>query len=75
MKRLLRSRKNRIFGGVCGGIGEYFEIDPNIVRLVWILISLAGVVPGVLLYLLAWIVLPEDEETEPYQKGQIIDIT
>jgi phage shock protein C len=65
MKRLLRSRRDRIFAGVCGGIGEYFEIDSNLVRLVWILISLAGVVPGVLLYLLAWVVLPEDEGAEP----------
>lgn len=65
MKQLLRSRRDRIFAGVCGGIGEYFEIDSNLVRLVWILISLAGVVPGVLLYLLAWVILPEDDEAEP----------
>lgn len=61
MKQLLRSRRDRVLAGVCGGIGEYFEIDSNLVRLVWILISLAGVVPGVLLYLLAWAVLPEDD--------------
>lgn len=61
MKQLLRSRRDRVLAGVCGGIGEYFEIDSNVVRLVWILISLAGVVPGVLLYLLAWAVLPEDD--------------
>ena len=65
MKQLLRSRRDRVFAGVCGGIGEYFEIDSNLVRLIWILISLAGVVPGVLLYLLAWVILPEDDEAEP----------
>jgi phage shock protein PspC (stress-responsive transcriptional regulator) len=65
MKQLLRSRRDRVFAGVCGGIGEYFEIDSNLVRLVWILISLAGVVPGVLLYLLAWVILPEDDDGEP----------
>lgn len=65
MKQLLRSRRDRVFAGVCGGIGEYFEIDSNLVRLIWILISLAGVVPGVLLYLLAWVILPEDDEVEP----------
>jgi len=64
MKQLLRSRRDRVFAGVCGGVGEYFEIDPNLVRLVWILISLAGVVPGVLLYLLAWMILPEDDDGE-----------
>lgn len=64
MKQLLRSRRDRVFAGVCGGVGEYFEIDPNLVRLVWILISLAGVVPGVLLYLLAWVILPEDDDGE-----------
>ncbi|WP_440949831.1 PspC domain-containing protein [Methanosphaerula subterraneus] len=65
MKQLHRSRRDRVFAGVCGGIGEYFEIDSNLVRLIWILISLAGVVPGVLLYLLAWVILPEDDEAEP----------
>lgn len=61
MERLLRSRRSRILGGVCGGIGEYFAVDPNLVRLIWILISLAWIVPGVLLYVLAWMLLPEDE--------------
>lgn len=65
MKQLLRSRRDRVFAGICGGIGEYFEIDSNLVRLVWILISLAGVVPGVLLYLLAWVILPEDDGAGP----------
>ncbi|ACL17700.1 PspC domain-containing protein [Methanosphaerula palustris] len=65
MKQLLRSRRDRVFAGVCGGIGEYFEIDSNLVRLVWILISLTGVVPGILLYLLAWVILPEDDNGEP----------
>ena len=38
MKRLYRSKKNRIIAGVCGGIAEYFNIDPTIVRLLWLLV-------------------------------------
>ncbi len=56
-KRLYRSRTEKMIAGVCGGLGEYLGIDPTIVRIVWVLISLmAGV--GVLLYLILWVVIP-----------------
>lgn len=59
-KQLSRSKKNRVLAGVCGGIGEYFQIDPTLVRLVWIVIWIfTGFVPGLIVYLLAWIVMPE----------------
>ena len=58
MKKLYRSRKNKMLGGVCGGIGEYFDIDPTLVRLGMVALSLMG--PGVLIYLLAWIIVPEE---------------
>lgn len=46
--------------GVCGGIGEYFDIDPTIVRLAWILFTvLSGFIPGVLAYIVAAIVMPQ----------------
>ncbi|AFK87155.1 MULTISPECIES: PspC domain-containing protein [Thermoanaerobacterium] len=61
-KRLYRSRNQVILGGVCGGIAEYFDIDVTIVRLIWALIALVGG-SGVLLYIIAWIVVPEN----PYQ--------
>jgi phage shock protein C len=58
-KRLFRSRRDRIIGGVCGGLGNYLNIDPVLVRVVWaILFFAAGV--GFLAYILAWIIIPEE---------------
>ena len=60
-KRIYRSKTNRIIGGVCGGVGDYLGIDPVLVRLLWVgSILLAGV--GLLFYLIAWIVIPEERE-------------
>jgi phage shock protein C len=58
-KRLYRSGKERILGGVCGGIGEYFDIDPTIVRLLWVLFIL-GFGTGLLAYIIAWIIIPRN---------------
>ena len=46
--------------GICGGLGEYFEIDPTIVRLIWVIgsVFVAGL-PGVLVYVVAWFLIPE----------------
>lgn len=61
MKRLYRSRTEGRWLGVCGGLGVYFGVDPVIVRLVWIAASLiTGIVPGLVVYLVAWIVVPEE---------------
>lgn len=57
-RRLYRSRKDRVLGGVAAGLGHYFGIDPTIVRLAWVLLTLWGGA-GVLLYIIAWIVVPE----------------
>jgi len=57
MKRLYRSRKDKILGGVCGGIAEYFNVDPVIIRLLWVLFALAYG-SGVLVYIIAWIIIP-----------------
>ncbi len=57
-KRLYRSRDDRMIAGVCGGLGEYFSIDPTIVRLILLFLMLWGG-GGVLVYILAWIVIPE----------------
>ncbi len=58
MKKLYRSRNNRMIFGVCGGLGEYFDIDPTLVRLVWLLFAFWGA--GILAYLIAWIIIPEE---------------
>lgn len=56
-RRLYRSRKQRIIGGVCGGIGEYFGVDPVLIRLAWVLFCLVWGA-GLLFYLIAWIIIP-----------------
>lgn len=58
MKRLCRSRTQRMIGGVCGGVGDYFEVDPTLVRLAWVLFGLLGGT-GVLAYIVAWLIVPE----------------
>lgn len=57
MKRLYRSKSNSVIGGVAGGIAEYFQIDPTVVRLVWIVAVFMGGM-GILAYLIAWLVIP-----------------
>lgn len=57
MKRLYRSRKNRMLGGVCGGIAEYFEVDPVIIRLVAVALFFVGG-SAVLAYIIALIIIP-----------------
>ena len=60
-KKLYRSRKNRIIGGVCGGLGEYFNVDPTIIRLAWILAAVMFVgFPAIIAYLLACLIIPEE---------------
>lgn len=58
-KRLMRSATNNKIAGICGGLGEYMDADPTIVRLVWVLIVLfSGIFPGVIAYLLGWMIIP-----------------
>jgi phage shock protein C len=59
MKRLYRSRTNRIIAGVCGGIAEYSNIDPTVVRLLWLLVSLIWGA-GIVAYIIALIIIPEE---------------
>lgn len=58
-KRLLRDSKNKILAGVAAGIANYFEIDPNIIRLLFIVLAVFGG-SGILIYLLLWLLLPTD---------------
>ncbi|MCF2665169.1 PspC domain-containing protein [Oscillibacter valericigenes] len=57
-KRLYKSRNDKMLGGVCGGIAEYFDIDPTLVRLGWVLFCALGG-SGILAYIVAAIVIPE----------------
>ena len=60
-RKLTRSATNRTICGVCGGIGEYLNIDPTIIRIIWIFCSLAGCGTGLVVYLIAAIVIPEPD--------------
>lgn len=57
-KRLHRSNENKVVAGVCGGITEYFDMDPTLIRLAWILFCALGG-SGVLAYIIAAIIIPE----------------
>ena len=57
-KRLLRSN-DRVIGGVCGGIAEYLDIDPTVVRVAYTVLTLFTVFCGILLYPVLWIIIPE----------------
>ena len=63
MKKLYRSRKERVIGGVCGGIGVYFGIDPTLARIIWVAATLLGGA-GIIAYIVAWIVIPEEPKIE-----------
>ena len=56
-KKIYKSSSNRMISGVCGGIGEYFNVDPTIIRLAWALLGLTGA--GLIAYILAAIIIPE----------------
>jgi phage shock protein C len=58
-KRLYRSHRNKILAGICGGLAEYFEFDPTVVRLAWVFLTLLGG-SGILLYIIAFLVIPHN---------------
>lgn len=66
MKKLYRSRTDRKIEGVCGGIAQYFNCDVTIIRLVWVIVSLfSASIPGVLIYIVCALVIPE--EPDPFE--------
>jgi phage shock protein C len=61
MKTLYRSKKNKIFAGVIGGLGEYFDIDPSLLRFVWLVFVLCtGFFPGLLVYIISAFIIPQE---------------
>lgn len=60
MKKLYRSNNNKIWKGVIGGIGEYFDVDPVLLRIIFVFFALAtGVIPGLLAYIIAVFIVPK----------------
>ncbi|MBS3137705.1 PspC domain-containing protein [Candidatus Woesearchaeota archaeon] len=60
IKRLYRSKSDKVLGGVCAGIANYFEIDPVLVRLIWAIFTLLSMGLGIIAYIIAWIIVPEE---------------
>lgn len=74
VRRLRRSGSDRVLGGVCGGLGRYLNVDPVLLRIAAVALALSGGV-GVLAYLIAWIVIPEqagpDEQPPRADRNQV----
>jgi phage shock protein PspC (stress-responsive transcriptional regulator) len=60
-KKLYRSRKNRMIAGICGGLAEYMDVDPIIVRLITLMLVLSAG-GGLIAYIVAWLVVPEEPD-------------
>lgn len=67
-RRLARSATDVKIAGVCGGIAEYFDVDPTPIRLLWVILSilLGAVIGGVVAYVVAWIIIPRPEAQAPF---------
>jgi phage shock protein PspC (stress-responsive transcriptional regulator) len=74
-KKLYRSKKDRWVGGVCGGLGEYLNIDPIIIRLITIVLILSAG-GGLIVYIIAWLVVPEEPDlsTGTDESQTLVDI-
>jgi phage shock protein C len=60
-RRLMRSRRERMWAGVAGGMAEYFDLDPNLVRLLWVVATVLSHGAGVAVYILFWVILPRED--------------
>jgi phage shock protein C len=69
-KKLTRSADNRWVAGVCGGLGEHFNIDPTLIRVIFVLASLllGVVVGGMILYAILWVIMPAEDTSGPTAK-------
>ena len=61
-RKLARSSRHKMIAGVCGGLAEYFDLDPTVVRVAYVLVSIVSVAfPGILAYLVLWLIMPPPE--------------
>ena len=74
-QKVYRSREDKIIGGVCGGLGEYFDIGSTILRLGWAAITIfSGVIPGALLYIVAIFIIPRKSSSERSLQKTVIEV-
>jgi phage shock protein C len=73
-KKLMRSRSDRKIGGVCAGMAEHLDLDATLVRLLWLfIVIISGIIPGLVVYLVAWIVMPQEPTAAPgMATGQVM---
>ena len=69
-KRLVRSRRDRVIGGVLGGLSEYFDLDSTLVRLIFIFIALISIKGALLLYIVLYLVIPDEKQTKESSSPQ-----
>jgi len=67
---LTRAEKNKVLGGVCAGLANFFNVDPTLIRIIFVLITLFGG-SGVLLYLILWLLIPSSGHTSEISKASI----
>jgi phage shock protein C len=71
-RKLYRSQENRMIGGVCGGMAEYFSIDPNLMRILWVILAFLGG-SGIIVYIASLVIIPNNpEQTVPEDRGNVI---
>lgn len=74
-QKLYRSHTDKMIGGVFGGLGEYFDVDSTLLRLGWIAITIfSGVLPGVVVYLIALVVIPKNPPGERRMQTTVIEV-
>lgn len=62
-KSLRRSRQNRMIAGVVGGLAKYFDLDPTVLRIIYVLVSICSAAfPGIVVYLLLWVIMPLESD-------------
>lgn len=71
MKKLYRSESDKKIAGVCGGLAEYFNIDATIVRIIFVILLLPGGFPGLIPYVILWIVVPTRPTVNPHS---VVDV-
>ena len=67
MKRLYRSKKEQMLGGICGGLAEYLDVDPSIIRLVFVVLIVLSWGLFLLVYIAAWVIIPASPEESTFQ--------
>lgn len=60
MKKLVRPIKDRKIAGVAAGLANYFNVDVTVIRILWVIAALPGGIPGIFLYVVFWVLMPEE---------------